>query len=55
MNCSEVFLVFFFLLFPIKVAWGQAHSSKAGFSLGIGERRILRLLHRILWLTFCSL
>ena len=49
------FFVFFFLLFPIKVSWGQAHSSQAGFSLGIGERRILCLLHRILWLTFGSL
>ena len=55
MNCLEVFFVFFFLLFPIKVSWGQAHSSQAGFSLGIGERRILCLLHRILRLTFGSL
>ena len=54
MNCSEVFC-FIFLLFPLKVAWGQAHSSQAGFSLRIRERRILRLLHRILWLTFGSL
>ena len=49
------FFGFIFLLFTIKVSWGQAHSSQAGFSLGIGERRILHLLHRILWLTFSSL
>ena len=49
------FFGFIFLLFTIKVSWGQAHSSQPGFLLGIGERRILHLLHRILWLTFGSL
>ena len=49
------FFGFIFLLFTIKVSWGQAHSSQARFLLGIGERRILHLLHRILWLTFASL
>ena len=51
----ESFFGFIFLLFPIKVSWGQAYSSQAGFSLRIRERRILCLLHRILRLTFGSL
>ena len=49
------FFGFIFLLFPIKVAQGQAYSSQAGSFLGIGDWRILRFLRRILRLTFGSL
>ena len=49
------FFGFIFLLFPLKVAQGQANSSQAGFFLGIGDWRILHFLRRIHRLTFGSL
>ena len=54
-TARKFFFFFFSLLFPIKVAQGQAYSSQAGFFLGIGDWRILGLLRRILRLTFGSL